>query len=76
MEKMFKDANGVSKVEIEGNMAPLKMPRGNISLVNRPRKTKTLSNIGPKSNGFAGVATLAVILAIAGIIVAYITLRY
>lgn len=75
-EKTFKDANGTSKIEIEGDMAPLNMPK-KVNLVNRPKNNgKHLTNIGPKSNGFAGVATLAVIIAVAGIIVAYLTLRY
>ena len=33
-------------------------------------------NIGPGSNGFAGVALLATIISIAGIVIFYITLRY
>ena len=83
-EKSFTDKNGTSKLEIEGNNAPLNMPEG-ITLANRP-KTKVLSkeikrqkggaNIGIGSNGFAGVITLAGIIAIAGVIIAYLTLKY
>ena len=40
-EKSFTDKNGTSKLEIEGNDAPLNMPQ-NITLVNKP-KTKVLS---------------------------------
>lgn len=83
-EKSFTDKNGTSKLEIQSDGAPLNMPEG-VTLVNRP-KTKVLSkeikspkagaNIGIGSNGFAGVITLASIIAIAGIIIAYLTLRY
>ena len=83
-ENSFTDKNGTSKLEIEGNDAPLNMPQ-NITLVNKP-KTKVLSkeikrqkggaNIGIGSNGFAGVITLAGIIAIAGVIIAYLTLKY
>lgn len=77
MEKQFKDASGRSKVIIEGSDAPLYMPEGNITLANRPQTKKTFGqDIGPRSNGFAGVATLAIIIAIAGVIVAFLTLRY
>lgn len=77
VEKAFKDDKGTSKMTIESDNAPLNMP-DNVTLVNRP-KTKTrvkMSDIGPRSQGFAGVATLAVIIAVAGIIIAYLTLRY
>lgn len=83
-EKVFTDKNGTSKMEIQGNDAPLNMPSG-VTLANRP-KTKVLTkeiknpkgaaNIGIGSNGFAGVITLAGIIAIAGVIIAYLTLRY
>lgn len=83
LERTFTDNNGTSKLNIESDGAPLNMPEGNITLVNRPKvKTKTLSkniksqNIGISSNGFAGVITLAGIIAIAGVIIAYLTLRY
>ncbi|MGN1341821.1 MAG: hypothetical protein ACI4VL_01150 [Bacilli bacterium] len=77
MEKQFTDRNGKSKVIIESNEAPINMPNGNITLANRPKvKVKTMPNIGPKSNGFAGVATLAVIIALAGVLIAYFTLKY
>ena len=77
MEKQFTDRNGKSKVIIESNEAPLNMPNGNITLANRPKVTvKTMPNIGPKSNGFAGVATLAVIIVLAGVLIAYFTLKY
>ena len=77
MEKQFTDRNGKSKVIIESNEAPLNMPNGNITLANRPKvKVITMPNIEPKSNGFAGVATLAVIIALAGVLIAYFTLKY
>lgn len=91
-EKSFRDKNGTSKMTIEGDSAPLggDFENNNYVIANHPaskekNKTRTKSlktpgivtqNIGPGSSGFAGVATLASIIAIAGIIVAYLTLRY
>lgn len=79
-ETEFEDVNGKSKVIIEGDNAPLNMPE-NISLANRPKayskKPNTLlQDIGPKSQGFAGVALLAGLIALAGIALAYFKLRY
>lgn len=77
MEKSFKDQRGKAKVIINGDDAPLKMPEGGITLVNRPKKEGgKLPDIGIKSNGFAGVATLAGIIAIFGAIIAFIAFRY
>lgn len=79
MEKIMNDKTGKSRVTIEGDTAPINMP-DNVVIANRPIKnTKTnplMQDIGPKSNGFAGVATLAAIIAVAGVIIAFITLRY
>ena len=87
MERNFTDKNGTSKIMIEGNGAPLGGDFKNNTYVianhiskNKNKKMKTpgalTDNIGPGSSGFAGVATLAVIIAIAGVIIAYLTLRY
>lgn len=73
--KTIEKKNGPS-MTISHDEAPLNMPK-NVTLVNRPKtKTRKLNDIGPKSNGFAGVATLATIIAVAGVVVAYLTLRY
>lgn len=90
--KTFTDSNGTSKVLFESDGKPLGGNFGNNNYVianhstsNSKPKTKILSreinvpkgtNIGIGSNGFAGVITLASIIAIAGIIVAYLTLKY
>lgn len=77
MERQFTDASGKSKMIIEGSDAPLNMPEGNVTLANRPKTKKTFGqDIGPGSSGFAGIATLAVIVALAGAIIAFLTLRY
>lgn len=86
-ERTFKDNNGVSKVILESNNAPLggdfannKYVIANHTSKNSNKKTKknnfTRDNIGVGSAGFAGVITLASIIAVAGIVVAYLTLRY
>lgn len=89
-EKIIADKNGKSKMTIEGNGAPLGGDFENNSYVianhiskDKPKTKKKVKtpgvmtdNIGPGSSGFAGVATLAAIIAIAGIVVAYLTLRY
>lgn len=91
-EMSFKDSNGTSKMTMEGNGAPLggDFASNNYTIANhmtRDSKGKTRvkslkapsiarDNIGPGSSGFAGVAVLASIIAIAGIIIAYLTLRY
>ena len=77
MEKCFKDERGRAKVIINGDNAPLRMPEGGITLVNRMKKGgKKLPDIGIRSNGFAGIATLAGLIALFGAIIAFITLRY
>ena len=76
-EGTFEDNGGKSRVVIESDNAPLNMP-SNVTLVNRP-KVKTnplLQDIGPKSQGFAGVALLAGLIALAGVALAYFNLRY
>lgn len=85
-ERKFTDNNGVSKVIIESNDAPLGGDFANNSYVianhmsKNSKKMKTpgiaRDNIGIGSSGFAGVITLASIVAVAGAIVAYLTLRY
>lgn len=80
-ERTFEDNGGKSRVVIESDNAPLNMPN-NVTLVNRPKvkkKVKTnplLQDIGPKSQGFAGVALLAGLIALAGVAFAYFNLRY
>ena len=81
IEKEFVDANGKSNLTIEGNEAPLggDFINNHHILANRPNNKKPkiqAMNIGPGSNGFAGVAVLASIIALAGVIIAYLTLRY
>ena len=85
-ERSFKDNNGVSKVMIEGNNAPLggDFANNNYVIANHISKnSKKMSapgiardNIGIGSAGFAGVITLASIVAVAGAVIAYLTLRY
>ena len=77
MEKSFKDERGKAKVIINGDGAPLRMPEGGITLANRIKKSgKKMPDIGIRSNGFAGVATLAGLIAIFGAVIAFIALRY
>ena len=74
--KKFTDANGSSIVNIESDDKPLGMP-DNFVLANKPKKgIKGLPNIGKGSNGFAGVTTLATIIAVAGAIIAFFVLKY
>lgn len=87
-EKSFKDDNGVSKVILEGNNAPLGGDFANNKYVIANHSSKksggkkmkapgiARDNIGVGSAGFAGVITLASIIAVAGLIVAYLTLRF
>lgn len=84
-ERSFRDNNGTSKVMIMGDEAPLggNFEENSYVLANRPnanRKFKApaaiTKNIGIGSPGFAGVASLATIIAVAGFIIAYLTLRY
>lgn len=80
-EGTFEDNEGRSRIIIESDNAPINMP-SNVTLVNRPkvkRRVKTnplLEDIGPKSQGFAGVALLAGLIALAGVALAYFKLRY
>lgn len=77
MEKCFKDQRGKAKVIIEGDKAPLNMPEGGITLANRPKKSGSkMPDIGIRSNGFAGIATLAGIIAVFGAVIAFIALKY
>ena len=86
-ERSFKDNNGVSKVILEGNDAPLGGDFANNKYVianhiskNNSKKMRApgiaRDNIGIGSSGFAGVITLASIIAVAGVVIAYLTLRY
>lgn len=84
-ERSFKDNNGVSKVIMESNNAPLGGDFANNNYVianhvskNSKKKAPGIAreNIGIGSAGFAGVITLASIVAVAGAVVAYLTLRY
>lgn len=89
-ERAFSDKNGKSNMTIESNGAPLGGDFSNNNYVianhvskDKPKTKKKIKapgvmtdNIGPGSSGFAGVATLAAIIAIAGIVIAYLTLRY
>lgn len=83
------DADETVIMSFEGQgEVPTSGLEGGYSIQNNPyaKKNKGLnkvlvkerrgSNIGPGSTGFAGVATLASIIAIAGVIIAYLTLRY
>ena len=86
MEKNFIDENGDgAKVIIEADnnyqvnmgknvrykLAEEMRPKGKI----RKRGVFT-SPVGPTSHGFAGIMTLAGLVALAGIIIAFITLRF
>ena len=85
-ERKFTDNNGVSKVIIESNDAPLGGDFANnnyvianhISKNSKKMRTPGIArdNIGIGSAGFAGVITLASIVAVAGAVIAYLTLRY
>lgn len=84
-ERSFRDNNGTSRVMIMGDEAPLggNFEENNYVLANRPmtgkkfkNATAMTKNIGIGSPGFAGVASLATIIAVAGLIIAYFTLRY
>lgn len=86
-ERSFKDNNGVSKVVLESNGAPLGGDFANNRYVianhvskSSEKRMKTpgfaRDNIGIGSSGFAAVITLAAIIAIGGVIVAFLTLGY
>lgn len=83
IEKKTADKNGSYTVKASSDGNPLggNFRDTNYVIANHKSKTKVRkmnagSNIGKGSNGFAGVATLAVIIALAGIIVAYFALKY
>lgn len=84
-ETILRDTSkGDSKVLIQNDGNELNMPESYV-LANKP-KTLTKSkvkdfvtgnpDVGKGSAGFVGVITLASIIAIAGAIIAFITLRY
>lgn len=81
-EKEFIDEKGeVEKVVFESdNNIELKLREGHYKLAEgiRPKvkRKKILSDIGPKSEGFAGIFTLAMIIALAGIVIGFIVLRF
>ena len=76
------DRNGRATVNIENTGGELKMlSNANYKLGNNPfakpkKSIKKPSNVGVGSNGFAAIATLAAIIAIGGVIIAYLTLKY
>ena len=86
VEGSFKDKNGESTIVMQGDGGYLnKDVINNASTANNPYKSsgkklvKTnhmTQNIGPGAQGFAGVALLAGIIALAGIVITYLTLRY
>ena len=83
IEKKVTDNNGGFTVSANGDGKELGGSFGNTSYVIANHKSKTKvrkmsigSNIGKGSNGFAGVATLATIIALAGIIIAFFALKY
>lgn len=87
MEKKFTHNGESSRITMESNGAPLggdftsnNYVIANHTFKNSNKKMKApgiaTDNIGPGSHGFAGVATLATIIAVAGLVVAYLTLRY
>ena len=86
MNAKLNDANGKGNAHmfIEGDDAELNMPE-NYVLANKPNSGKSSKmkefitgnpNVGRGSAGFVGVITLASIIAIAGAVVAFLTLRY
>ena len=86
MNAKLNDVNGKGNAHmfIEGDGAELNMPE-NFVLANKPHSGKSSKmkefvtgnpNVGKGSAGFVGVITLASIIAIAGAIIAFLTLRY
>ena len=86
MNAKLSDANGNGNAHmyIESDGADLNMPNSYV-LANKPNSGKSSKvknfvtgnpNVGKGSAGFASVITLAGIIAIAGAIVAFLTLRY
>jgi len=85
IEKKVADKNGGFTVSANSDGKQLGGSFGNTNYVIANHKAKTKirkmsmgmgSNIGKGSNGFAGVATLATIIALAGIIIAFFALKY
>lgn len=83
IEKKIADKDGGFSVSANSDGKPLggNFRDTNYVIANHKSKTKVRkmnagSNIGKGSNGFAGVATLATIIAVAGIIIAYFVLKY
>ena len=86
-ETILKDANnGDARVVIQNDGEELNMPESYV-LANKPKsliksKSKVKDfvtgnpNVGRGSAGFVGVITLASIIALAGAIIAFLTLRY
>ena len=82
MEREFVDANGdAAKVILEdSNGEPVNLKKGETyKLAMGPKKMRKkgvfTSSIGPGSHGFAQIATLATIVAVGGIIIAFIMFR-
>ena len=78
------NGNGDAHMYIESDGADLNMPDSYV-LANKPRSGRSSKvknfvtgnpNVGKGSAGFASVITLASIIAIAGAIIAFLTLRY
>ena len=67
---------GEQKCKLQNKKYKLQMPKG-IKKVN-PKLAKGIftSDIGIHSNGFAGIMGLALIIAIAGVIIAYLVFRF
>ena len=83
IEKKVADKNGGFTVSANSDGKQLGGSFGSTNYVIANHKAKTKirkmsmgSNIGKGSNGFAGVATLATIIALAGIIIAFFALKY
>lgn len=86
MNAKLSDVNGKGNAHmfIESNGADLNMPE-NFVLANKPHSGKSSKmkefvtgnpNVGKGSAGFIGVIALASIIAVAGAIIAFFTLRY
>ena len=78
------NGKGNAKMFIEGDNSELNMPQDYV-LANKPHSSKSSKvkdfvtgnpNVGKGSPGFGGVITLASIIAIAGAIIAFFTLKY
>lgn len=83
IEKKITDKDGGFTVkassdgkELGGNFKDNTYVIANHKAKTKVRSLRSGSNIGKGSNGFAGVATLAAIIALAGIIIAFFALKY